>query len=241
MILLFQTILIISSHQLQKILLIKFQKHPNFFLSPTTKEDVEDILSTLRTNKTAGPGGVPIRILKDFKKCLSRPISSLIALSFSSGTFPEILKQVKGSPIFKKGDLQNCNNYRPMSLLSNISKIIAKLIHKQLYAFLEINDCLYTHQYGFRNQHSTIHALITTTEKIWHALDNGKITCGVLFLDLQKAFDTVDHQILISKLEHYGIRGILLYWFKSYLTKRRQFVEINNAQSETLFNEYGVP
>ena len=76
-------------------------------------------------------------------------------------------------------------------------------------------------------------------EKIRHALDNGKITCGV-FLDLQKAFDTVDHQILISKLEHYGIRGIPLNWFKSYLTKRRQFVEINNAQSETLFNKYGV-
>ena len=89
---------------------------------------------------------------------------------------------------------------------------------------LEICNCLYTHQYGFRNQRSTIHVLITIIEIIRLALDNGKITCGV-FLDLQKAFDTVDHQILISKLEHYGIHGIPL----------------NNAQSETFFNEYGVP
>ena len=210
-----------------------------FFLSPTIKEDVEDILSALKTNKTAGPRSVSTRILRDFKKCLSKPISHLINLSFSTGTFPEILKQAKVIVIFKKRDQQNCNNYRPISFLSNISKIIEKLIHKQLYAFLEVNNCLYTHQYGFRYQHSTVQALITINEKTRHALDNGKITCRV-FLDLQKVFDTVDHQILISTLEHYGIRGIPLKLFKSYLTKHRQFVEINNAQLEILFNEYAV-
>ena len=174
------------------------------------------------------------------KICSSKLISGLINLSFSSVAFSEILKQDKVIPIFKKGDQKNCNNYRPISRLSNISKIIEKLIHKQLYGFLGINNCLYTHQYGFRNQHLTIHALITIIEKIKHALDYGKITCGVL-QDLQKVFDTVDHQILISKLKHYGIRGFPLNWFKSFLTKRRQFVEISNAQSETLFNERGVP
>ena len=173
------------------------------------------------------------------KKYLSKSISVLINLSFSSGTFPEILKQAKIIPILQTGDQQNCNNYRHISLLCNISKIIEKFIHKQLYTFLEINNCLYTHQYGFRNQHWTIHALITITGKIRHAMDNGKITCGVI-LDLQKTFDTVNPQILISKLEHYGIRGILSNWFKNYLTMRRQFVEISNTQLETLFNKYGV-
>ena len=90
-------------------------------------------------------------------------------------------------------------------LLSNISKIIEKLIHRQLYGFLEFNNYLYTNQFGFRNLHSTNHALITITEKIRKGIDNGEITCDV-FLDLQKAFDTVDHEILLSNLEHYDIR-----------------------------------
>ena len=176
---------------------LKNSNENSFFLSLTTEEDFENILSTLKTNKRAEPGSVPTRIPKDFKKCLSKPVSNLINLPFSLGTFPKILKQAKVISIFKKGDQQNCNNYRPISLLSNISKIIEKLIHKQLSVFLEINNCLYTHQYGFRNQHSTTHALITITEKVRHALDNDKITCRV-FLDLQKAFDTVDHQIIKS-------------------------------------------
>ena len=124
--------------------------------------------------------------------------------------------------------------------ITSINKIIKKLFHKQLDGFLENNNCLYAHHFGFRSNYLTNHALITITEKNKNALDNGKIACGV-FLDLQKAFDTVDHQILHSKLEHYAIRRTPLNWFKSYLTNRRQFVIINNIQSETLFNEYGVP
>ena len=117
--------------------------------------------------------------------------------------------------------------------LSNFSKIIEKLVHRQLYEFLEFNNYLYTNQFGFCNLHSTNHALITITEKIRKAIDNGEITCGV-FLDLQKAFDTVDHEILLSKLEHYGIRGVPLKWFKTFLTQRHQYVSIKNSISETL-------
>ena len=120
--------------------------------------------------------------------------------------------------MFKKGDQQDYNNYRPILLLSNISQIIEKLVHRQLYGFLEFNNHLYTNQFGFRNLHSTNHALITITEKIRKAIDNGEITCGV-FLDLQKAFDTVDHEILLSKPEHYGICGVPVKWFKTFLTQ----------------------
>ena len=143
----------------------------------------------------------------------------MINLSFSTGLFTKILKQAKIIPTFRKGDQQDFNNYGPISLLSNISKIIQKLVHRQLYGFLEFNNYLYTYQFGFRNLHSTNHALFTITEKIRKAIDNGEITYGV-FLDLQKAFDTVDHEILLLKLEYYGIRGVPLKWFKTFLTQR---------------------
>ena len=99
-----------------------------------------------------------------------------------------------------------------------LAKIIKKLVHRQLYGFLEFKNLLYTNQFGFRNLHSTNHALITITEKLRKAIDNGEITCGV-FLDLQKAFDTVNREIIPSKLEHYGIRGVPLKWFKTFLTQ----------------------
>ena len=127
--------------------------------------------------------------------------------------FPKFLNKLKlffPNTIFKKGDQQDCNNYRPISLLSNISKIIEKLVHRQLYGFLEFNNYLYTNQFGFRNLHSTNHALITITEKIRKAIDNRENTCGV-FLDLQKVFDTVDHEIFLSKLEHYLAKAYVEY------------------------------
>ena len=110
-------------------------------------------------------------------------------------------------PIFKKSDQQDCNNYRLISIFSNISKLIQKLLYNRFYKFLNRSKCLFNNQFGFRNRHSTNHALISITEKIRNALDDGKYVCGV-FLDFQKAFDTVNHKILLSKLEHYRIRGI---------------------------------
>ena len=109
---------------------------------------------------------------------------------------------------------------------SNISKLIEKLLYNRLHKFLNQNKCLFNYQFGFWNHHSTNHELISITEKIRNALAEGKFACGV-FLDFQKAFDTVNHKILISKLEHYGIRGLPLHLFQNYLEKRTQFVNIN--------------
>ena len=120
------------------------------------------------------------------------------------------------------------------------SKIFEKIMHKQLYNFLEVNDILHPLQFGFRKKHSTQHTLISMTETIKKSIDNGKFGCGI-FIDLKKAFDTVNHTILLKKLEHYGIRGIPLKWFESYLLNRKQYVSINGYSSEELILRHGVP
>ena len=143
-------------------------------------------------------------------------------------------------PIFKKADHLECTNYRPISLTSNISKILEKLVHKCLYHFLDQNEILYNNQYGFRNNNSVIHALIDITEEIRNSLENKNYTCGV-FMDLEKAFYTLNHTILLGKLKYYGVRGITNNWFKSFLEHRFQYTNIKECSSEKLLITHGVP
>ena len=124
-------------------------------------------------------------------------------------------------------------------LFSNISKIIEKLVHKQLTTFLNKNFILYKKQFGFRNNHST-HALLEMTEKIKQACDAGQFSCGV-FLDLQKTFDTVNHTILLKTLIHYGIIGIANKWFQFFLEDRKQFTSVQGSKSAEKPIKYGVP
>ena len=161
-------------------------------------------------------------------------------MSFITGQFPTKGREAHIIPSYKKGDKSECSNYRPISLLPNISKIIEKAMYTRIYNFLEKYNCLYKKQFGFRNSHSTNHALISITEKIRESLDNNEYSCGV-FLDFQKAFDTVNHNILLKKLHHYGIRGITNDWFKSYLNNRTQQTKVNDSISEKIEVTYGVP
>ena len=121
-----------------------------------------------------------------------------------------------------------------------MGKIIEKLLHERLYSFLDENDCIYNLQFGFRPLHSTNHALITITEQIKQSLDKNSFSCGV-FLDFQKAFDTVNHKILLSKLEHYGIRGIPYQLFHSYLDNRKQYTKIDDTESTVSIITHVVP
>ena len=127
-------------------------------------------------------------------------------MSFNESVFPNILKKANVILIHKKIDKLDCNNYRPISLLSNISKIFEKPMHVRLVNFLRKKNLLFCCQFGLRNGYSINHALISLTELIRKALDDDKFACGV-FIDLQKTFDTVDHNILLSKLYHYGVKG----------------------------------
>ena len=134
-------------------------------------------------------------------------------------------KLLKVIPSHKKGPTNDVNNYRPISL-SVFSKILEKLMVVRLTTYLELYAIIYPNQFGFRQGYSTAHSLISITETIKKTLDHNKYGCGV-FIDLRKAFDTVDHRILLQKLEHYGIRDSASSWFQSYLTNRRQYVHFN--------------
>ena len=164
----------------------------------------------------------------------------IINESFSSGTFPDKLKIAKVTPIFKKGSRSDKNNYRPISILSVFSKIFEKLMHKRLFRYLERLCILHELQFGFREKFSTSHALISLIEHLKKSLDEGEFGCGI-FIDLRKAFDTVNHSILLQKLEYYGIRGVANNWFKSYLSDRYQYVSINGITSDVKPVLCGVP
>ena len=177
-----------------------------------------DIINQLE-NKSTGPQSIPIKLLKLIPDLILIPLCRIINHSFQTGVYPDALKISEVIPIHKGGSTEEINNYRPISLLSIFDKIIEKLIHKTMYE----HNILFQNQFGFRKNNSTTFALIKITEKVKETIDNKKYGCGI-FIDLRKAFDIVNHDILLKKLEHYGIRGNALKWFRSYLTNRKQYV-----------------
>ncbi len=213
----------------------------NFLFRSADSTEIIMIINSLQSGKASGPYSIPTEILQTIKQNICYPLKEIINMSFATGVYPDKLKIAKVIPIYKnKGDQLLVSNYRPISLLSNINKIFEKLVYSRLYSFFNLHQCIFELQFGFRANHSTNHALFSLTEEIRKALDNSNFACGI-FIDLQKAFDTVDHQILLSKLEHYGIRGIANGWFKSYLSNRQQFVSINGFDSKKQKMKLGVP
>jgi hypothetical protein len=180
--------------------------------------------------------GISTKLLKSIAIEISQPLSHIFNLSISTGVFPERFKTSRTVPIFKSGNSESCDNYRPISLLPSLSKVLEKLIAVQLTNHLELNNLLYEHQYGFQRNKSTLHNLTHLTNYIYRALNDKKYCIG-LFLDLRKAFDVCSHTILLRKLRKYGINGIAHEWFSSYLKDRKQRVDIDgHLSTESIFN-----
>ena len=212
----------------------------SFVLFPVTTHEIEDEISNLNPSKSTGPYSLPTKILKILKSLLSGPLTCLFNCSFSTGVVPSKLKVARVIPVHKNGPRAVISNYRPISLLSVFNKILEKLMYNRLITFLDKNQVLFNGQFGFRSNHSTLHAILLIADKIQKAIERKQYSCGI-FLDLSKAFDTVNHTILIKKLEYYGIRGIAKDWFCSYLSNRKQLVSIGNVTSDLKPITCGVP
>ena len=168
----------------------------------------------------------PYSLVKWVIPYIVKPLKHIFNNSLQKGVFPYSMKIARVIPIFKTGDVQEFSNYRPISILPQFSKILEKIFHSRLTSFLNDKQLLYEGQYGFRKKHFTSMAIFELVEEITTALDNSMSTVAV-FIDLKREFDTVDHNILLNKLEHYGIRGLAFSWIQSYLTNRTQYAGLD--------------
>ena len=207
---------------------------------PVTPFEIENMLKGCDQKKACGHDNLPVKLLVDSAQYISHPLSYIFNLSLQLGIFPDSMKIAKVSPVYKKGDREQPGNYRPISVLPVLSKIFEKLVNGRLIKFLDTYEILYKHQYGFRDNHSTKLAVINLINQLVHYQDEGRVTVGV-FIDFAKAFDTINHSILLSKMENYGIRGLPLNWLRNYLCDRVQYVQHNNATSSFQLSSCGVP
>ena len=212
----------------------------SIYFYPTTLTEVKRIISGLKPKNSTGIDEIPSSILKSTPDNILLAITHIFNLSLTKGEFITDFKTSKIIPILKKGKATNVSNYRPISLLCTMSKILEKLVYNRVISFLNRQNFFFQYQFGFRKNHSTCHATTLLVENITEAFENKEFVLG-LFIDLSKAFDTIDHKILLSKLWHYGIRGVTHQWFSSYLCDRKQLVEINGICSKTKAINFGVP
>ena len=219
--------------------------YPEINWHNTTTHDIEKIIKSLKTKDSSGYEEITTRILKSSAPYISSPLTYICNKILSDGIYPDRLKYAVVKPIFKTGDERDISNYRPISLLTSFSKIVEKLIYARLQNHIDTNDILCREQYGFRSKHSTEQATFSLINNIQTAMnENHKV--GGIFCDIRKAFDCVNHTIILDKLEVYGIKGKSKKLLKSYLTGRYQKVMIargtpNSNSSEWEQIKSGVP
>ena len=209
-------------------------------MTPTDETEVAGIIRELKNKQSSGHDNISNVLLKKNLNVIVNPLTYICNLSISTGVVPSAMKLARVIPIFKKGDNMVLGNYRPISLLTCLSKVLEKLVFTRTCKFLETHELLYNLQFEFRAKHSTTHALLTMINKIASGIDKYEHTVRV-FLDFSKAFDTINPDILFYKLSYYGVRGIALEWFRNYLHNRQQCVYIANALSNTKDVSCGVP
>jgi len=219
---------------------------PDMKTNYTTPKEIEKIIQSPKTKNSHGYDGIPTNILKISTPFITSPLTYICNKSLSLGIFSFRLKFSEIIPIHKKGNRIDITNFRPISLLTSFSKILEKVIFARLYQHIDQNNILATEQFGFRNNSSTEKASFKLINEVLLALNN-KLTVGGLFCDLEKAFDSVNHDILLSKCEFYGFQGKANALIQSYLSDRYQRFLINNKLTNTTaFSEWckikhGVP
>ena len=211
----------------------------SIFLETVSPEELLEVIKGLK-HSAVGYDELDAQHIKSSSSIIIQPLLHICNLSFTHGVVPDAMKIAKVIPLFKSGNYMKVNNYRPVSILPVLSKILERLMYNRLMKFVEDFDILYDFQFGFRKCHSTFMALASSVNHIVNALQFGKYSIGV-YLDFSKAFDTLNHDILFLKLNHYGIRGIALDWIKSYMVNRKQYVMYNDNSSDIGSITCGVP
>ena len=211
-----------------------------FHFHEITTQDVMCIISKLPNKKSTGYDEISAETIKILSAVISPTLSLIINKCILNGTVPDEMKVSKIKPLFKKGDVTLLNNYRPISLLPCVSKFFERVLFNQLYEYFDRNDLLTQHQYGFRKNHSTEFAAMELIDRVANLLELGKIPCN-LYIDLSKAFDVLNHDILLSKLEFYGLNELIIKLTKNYLSNRSQFCHYYDASSDIVRTNIGVP
>ena len=203
-------------------------------------KDIRDAFAKVKTSKSFGIDNISSYFMKLALPYIENSLSFLFNTSIQTSQFPDSWKVARVTPIFKEGDKTVKSNYRPISVLPVISKLFEKLVFDQLYQHMKGNGLFTADQSGFLRLHSTLTCLLKMNDDWYNGLDLGKLV-GLVFIDLKKAFDTVDHDILCKKLELYGVLQRELSWFRSYLSNRKQFCRVNGVDSDIREIEVGVP
>lgn len=203
-------------------------------------KDIRDAFSKVKTAKSSGSDNISSYFLKLALPLIENSLAFLFNTSIETNIFPDDWKVARVTPIFKNGEKTDKSNYRPISVLPVISRLFEKLVSDQLSQYMETNGLFSNNQSGFLRLRSTVTCLLKNTNDWYNGLDLGKLV-GLVYVDLKKAFDTVDHVILIDKLAHYGLENRELSWFKSYLNNRKQFCRVNGVASDIGDIEVGVP
>ena len=211
----------------------------NFVFNLTTPQEIINCINSFKS-KSSPIDQIPSFVYKHIAEIISPYVSSLINHSVQNGVFPACLKLTRVTPVFKKGERSDVKNYRPISTQIFLSKIYERIMQKRLVAYCDEFSLIYHKQFGFQKNKSTSDAILLFTEQCYQSLENRNNLISI-YLDFSKAFDTVNHEILTSKLRKYGFRGSINKWFASYLCDRFQYVDINGCRSTPQKMEYGVP
>ena len=211
-----------------------------FTFKSICEDELIKIISNLKPKSTLDPDGLSMKMIKNISNDICSALSLIINQSLRSGIFPNNLKIAKVLPLFKKGNKYIFDNYRPISLLPCISKIFEKVVYNQLYDYFDKFKLFLSEQHGFRKKHSTETATLEFVGRILSSIESSGIAFS-LFIDLSKAFDTIAHDVLVQKLEFYGIKNTALSWFKSYLSNRKQYIDFDGTISSYTDISTGVP